>query len=133
MLLSVEKLWLANQLKVELISVIRNLQLHFEEQPLRIRKILLNSKCPDDDVSLSSADSLTKYFNFWEKKFPSFLENLYTVFSMLKLSSLKTFYGKMDNDEELKDIDATVNSKNYNEKFHSDDSGIESRQRGWKL
>ncbi|CBY18425.1 unnamed protein product [Oikopleura dioica] len=83
----------------ELISVIRNLQLHFVEQPEKIRKIILRS---NKDLSLSSPESLEKFFNFWEEKFPRFMENLYDVFSCLELPSLKGYYRmKEDNDDHI--------------------------------
>jgi hypothetical protein len=69
--------------------VIRNLHLHFDEQPVRIRKIILGSK---NNLSLSSPESLSKFFEFWEEKFLRFMENLYSVFSFLELSSLKGYY-----------------------------------------
>jgi len=84
----------------ELISVIRNLHLHFDEQPVIIRKIILRS---DKDLSLSSPESLSKFFNFWEEKFPFFMENLYTVFSFLELPSLKGYYpSKEENDDHIR-------------------------------
>jgi len=107
----------------ELISVIRNLQLHFDEQPVRIRMTILGS---NKDLSLSSPESLSKFFNFWEDKFPRFLENLYIVFSFLELPSLKGYYRlKKENDSDIECEPAHEEESDSDPGYLSNDSKME--------
>jgi hypothetical protein len=71
---------------IELISAIRNLIVHYDQQPLAIRKHIFGFE------SLDTIQAKDSYFRFWENNFSNFIHKLICLFDGLQFKSLSRFY-----------------------------------------
>lgn len=71
---------------LDLLSLIRNFRVHYDQQPLHIRQSIFNHGYIDSNVAL------TEYHSYFDRKFPGFFQFMYDALFFSKSSSFSQFY-----------------------------------------